>query len=161
MDSGSWKIIVAGDQIATQRAITLRVGQPQITWITVTPTVVVGYTTTAQATSIQLHFISHKVANSRHQVANSSCACTAVQRTVSQTQTLILVPQTITAACNGGIRTVTVYPTGPTVTVGSTVVRTVTDGQRTSIWTTTVSATAVCHFPSSGSSSTCYQPGSC
>ena len=50
------------------------------------------------------------------------------------------------------------YPLGPTVTVGSTVVRTVTDGQRTSLWTTTVSATAVCHYPSSGSFSTCNQP---
>lgn len=40
------------------------------------------------------------------------------------------------------------------MTVSSTVVRTATDGQVTSAWTTTVTATASCHFPNSGSSST-------
>lgn len=52
MFSGTWKIIVAGNQIATQRVINLRVGVPQTTYVTVTPTVIVGYTTTARATSI-------------------------------------------------------------------------------------------------------------
>ena len=67
--------------------------------------------------------------------------------TLSQTQSLILVPQTITANCNGGTRTVTVFPQGPTVTVRSTVVRTATDGQVTSFYTTTVLSTAYCHYP--------------
>ncbi|KAK3316662.1 hypothetical protein B0H66DRAFT_604940 [Apodospora peruviana] len=140
MKSGSWKIIVSGDQIATQRNVNLIVGAPQTVWITATPTVVVGITSTARATT--------------------------VVNTIAQTQTLILVPQTITAACNGGTRTVTVYPQGPTVTVASTVMRTATDGQVTSYLISTVSATAVCHYPTSGSSSTSYdnnpaRPTSC
>jgi len=72
-------------------------------------------------------------------------------RTQSQTQTLILVPQTVTAGCAGGTRTVTNYAQGPTVTVSSTVLRTATEGQVTSVWTTTATATASCHFPQSGS----------
>ena len=35
MRSGSWKIIVAGYQLAVQRTITLTVGVPQTTWVTV------------------------------------------------------------------------------------------------------------------------------
>ncbi len=69
--------------------------------------------------------------------------------TISQTQTLILVPATITAGCSGATRTVTNYPQGPTVTVTSTVVRMSTDGQLTSYYTTTLSTSAVCHYPSS------------
>lgn len=122
MQSGTWKIIVAGSQISSQRVITLTVGAPQTTWYTATPTVVIGVTVTAKATT--------------------------VSSTVSQTQTLILVPQTVTAACNGAARTVTIYPQGPTATVTSTVVRTATDGQLTSYWTTTVVSTATCHYPS-------------
>ncbi|KAK3332424.1 hypothetical protein B0T19DRAFT_398192 [Cercophora scortea] len=95
MTSGTWKIIVAGQQIATQRTIKLTVGAPQTTWIT----------------------------------------------------TLILVPETITTVCNGATRTVTNYPQGPTVIVSSTILRTVTDGQVTSLYTTTVSSTAECHYP--------------
>ncbi|KAM7221354.1 hypothetical protein V8F06_003322 [Rhypophila decipiens] len=121
MFSGTWKIIVAGNQIATQRVIQLVVGAAQTTWVTVTPTVVIGVTTTAGAKT--------------------------VQTTIQQTQTLILVPSTVTAACNGGTRTVTVYPQGPTVTVVSTIFRTVTDGQKTSYVTTTATATAICHLP--------------
>ncbi|KAK4211109.1 hypothetical protein QBC37DRAFT_447042 [Rhypophila decipiens] len=123
MFSGTWKIIVAGNQIATQRVIQLVVGAAQTTWVTVTPTVVIGVTTTAGAKT--------------------------VQTTIQQTQTLILVPSTVTAACNGGTRTVTVYPQGPTVTVVSTIFRTVTDGQKTSYLTTTATATAICHLPTS------------
>lgn len=121
MRSGTWKIIVSGNQIATQRTITLRIGAPETVWRTATPTVVVGVTVTARGS-------------------------TTVQ-TLSQTQTLILVPATVTQACNGGTRTVTVYPQGPTVTVSSVAVRTVTDAQVTSVYATTLSATAECHYP--------------
>lgn len=122
MRSGNWKIIVAGNQIAVQRTITLTVGVPQTTWVTATPTVVIGVTVTARATT--------------------------VQRTLSQTQTLILVPATVTAQCNGATRTVTSYNQAPTTTVRSTVIRTATDGQVvTSIYQTTVVATATCHYP--------------
>ncbi|KAG7286387.1 hypothetical protein NEMBOFW57_008696 [Staphylotrichum longicolle] len=52
MVSGRWKIVIAGRQISSQRTITLTVGQPQTTWVTkATPTVVVGYTSTAKAQS--------------------------------------------------------------------------------------------------------------
>lgn len=63
------------------------------------------------------------------------------------TETLITVPRTVTAPCSGATRTVTVYPQGSTVVVTSTAIRTATDGQVTSYWTTTVSATATCHYP--------------
>ncbi|KAK3994650.1 hypothetical protein QBC44DRAFT_367492 [Cladorrhinum sp. PSN332] len=121
MNSGVWKIIVAGNQISSQRTIGLTVGLPQTTYVTATPTVVVGYTTTARAQ-------------------------TAVT-TIIQTQTLIIVPRTVTATCTGATRTVTAYPQGTTTTVRSTVIRTETDAQVTSYWTTTVSSTARCHYP--------------
>jgi len=64
--------------------------------------------------------------------------------------TLIVVGPTVTSACTGGTRTVTNYPQGPTVTVTSIVTRTNENGAKTSFWTTTVSTTASCHYPSSG-----------
>lgn len=80
----------------------------------------------------------------------------AVQRTLTQTQTLILVPATVSAQCQGGAtRTVTSYNNAGTTTVRTTVVRTSTDGQVvTSVYQTTVLATATCHYPQSGSPST-------
>ncbi|KXX80841.1 hypothetical protein MMYC01_201899 [Madurella mycetomatis] len=128
MSSGDWKIVIAGNQISSQRIIKLTVGVPQTTWVTATPTVVVGYTTTARDQT--------------------------VLTTLVQTHTLIVVPRTVTAPCNGATRTVTVYPQTPTVVVTSTVIRTATDGQVTRYWTTTVSETASCHYPSSWSPST-------
>ena len=101
----------------------------------------IGVTVTARATSKPTTFLLL--------VDSSTNRHTAVSRTVSQTQTLILVPQTVTAACSGPTRTVTVYPQGPTITVTSAVVRTATDGQLTSYWTTTLLSTATCHYPSS------------
>jgi hypothetical protein len=69
---------------------------------------------------------------------------------------LILVPATVSAQCQGGAtRTVTSYNNAGTTTVRSTVVRTTTDGQVvTSVYQTTVVATATCHYPQSGSPST-------
>jgi hypothetical protein len=64
---------------------------------------------------------------------------------------LILVPGTVTAQCNGATQTVTNYQPGATVTRTTTVVRTQTDGAKTSYWTTTQSTQAVCHYPTSGS----------
>jgi hypothetical protein len=71
MSSGRWKIIITGDQISSQRTISLTVGVPQTTRVTVsdvippgvllaalltaqkvTPTVTIGYTTTARPQSI-------------------------------------------------------------------------------------------------------------
>ncbi|KAK4229416.1 hypothetical protein QBC38DRAFT_109107 [Podospora fimiseda] len=121
MKSGVWKIIIAGNQISTQRTIGLTVGAPQITYVTATPTVVVGVTTTARAQTILT--------------------------TILQTQTLIIVPRTVTAACPGATRTVTAYPQGTTTTVRTTVIRTETDKQVTSSLITTVTSTARCHYP--------------
>jgi len=122
MRSGAWKIVVTGYQLSVQRTINLTVGLPQTTWVTATPTVVIGVTVTARAIT--------------------------VQRTLTQTQTLILVPATVSAQCGGGgTRTVTNYNNAPTTTVRSTVVRTSTDGQVvTSVYQTTVVATATCHY---------------
>ncbi len=63
------------------------------------------------------------------------------------TETLITIPRTVATPCNGATRTVTNYGQGQTVVVTSTAVRTAMDGQVTSYWTTTVSATATCHYP--------------
>ncbi|KAH8878629.1 hypothetical protein GQ53DRAFT_86082 [Thozetella sp. PMI_491] len=122
MRSGTWRIIVSGNQLAVQRTITLTVGIPQTVVVTATPTIIIGITSTPRAQT--------------------------VMNTVSQTQTLILVPQTVTAGCSGATRTVTNYPQGPTVTVTSTVVRASTEGQLTSYYATTLVTTAVCHYPS-------------
>ncbi|KAH6617253.1 hypothetical protein F5144DRAFT_387130 [Chaetomium tenue] len=141
MSSGRWKIIIAGDQISSQRTITLTVGVPQTTRVTVssvtfsglllaaqltaqqvTPTVTLGYTTTAKAQT--------------------------VLTTLVLTETLIIVPRTVTTRCSGATRTVTGLQQGPTAVVTSTAIRTVTDDQVTSYWTTTASETASCHYPS-------------
>ncbi|KAJ9141739.1 hypothetical protein NKR23_g7708 [Pleurostoma richardsiae] len=122
MSSGTWKIIVSGQQIAVQRSITLTVGIPQTTTVIATPTIILGVTSTPRAQT--------------------------VVTTVLQTQTLILVPSTVTAACNGATRTVTNFQPGQTVTLTSTVIRTQTDAQKTSYWQTTVTSTASCHYPS-------------
>lgn len=121
MKSGNWKIILSGTQVSSQRTFSVTVGTPETTWVTATPTVVVGVTTTARAST--------------------------VLTTIVQTQTLIIVPRTITAACSGPTRTVTSYPQAPTATVRSTVTRTATDGQITSYWTTIVTTTAKCNYP--------------
>ncbi|OIW28951.1 hypothetical protein CONLIGDRAFT_401496 [Coniochaeta ligniaria NRRL 30616] len=123
MQSGTWRIIVQSSQIAVQRTVTLTVGVPQTVVTTVTPTVVLGITSTPRAQT--------------------------VQSTITQTVTLIVVGPTVTSACNGGTRTVTNYPQGPTVIITSTVIRTNENGAKTSFWTTTVSTTASCHYPSS------------
>ncbi|KAK4194999.1 hypothetical protein QBC40DRAFT_269641 [Triangularia verruculosa] len=121
MKSGNWKIILSGNQISTQRTFSVTVGVPETTYVTATPTVVVGVTTTARAST--------------------------VLTTLVQTQTLIIVPRTVTATCSGPTRTVTSYPQAPTTTVRSTVTRTETDGQITNYWTTVVTTTARCHYP--------------
>jgi hypothetical protein len=68
--------------------------------------------------------------------------------TLVLTETLIIVPRTVTTRCSGATRTVTSYQQGPTPVVTSTAIRTVTDAQVTSYWTTTSSETASCHYPS-------------
>ncbi|KAL1902869.1 hypothetical protein Sste5346_000780 [Sporothrix stenoceras] len=125
MKSGTWKIIVSGDQIAVQRTITLTVGVPQTSTVIATPTIVLGITTTPRAKTIV--------------------------NTVGQTQTLILVPQTVTANCNnnnGATQTITNIQAGRTQTVTTTVTRSVTDGVKTSQYQTTVTSQASCHYPS-------------
>jgi hypothetical protein len=121
MKSGNWKIIMSGQQVQVQRTMTFTVGVPQTITVTATPTIVLGITSTPRAAT--------------------------VLTTVQQTQTLILVPATVTAACNGQQVTVTNIPRGPTITLTSTIIRTATDGARTSFYTTTVSTSAVCHYP--------------
>jgi len=122
MSSGRWKIIISGDQISSQRTISLTVGVPKTTRVTVTPTITIGYTTTARAQT--------------------------VLTTLVLTETLIIVPRTVTTRCSGATRTVTSLQQGPTAVVTSTAIRTVTDNQVTSYWTTTASETASCHYPS-------------
>jgi hypothetical protein len=125
MKSGTWKIIMSGQQVQVQRIVTLTVGVPQTTTVTATPTIVLGITSTPRAST--------------------------VLSTIQQTATLVLVPGTVTAACSGSPVTVTQIPRGPTITITSTILRTATDGAKTSYYTTTLSTQAVCHYPTSGS----------
>jgi hypothetical protein len=104
-----------------QRIVTLTVGVPQTTTVTATPTIVLGITSTPRAST--------------------------VLSTIQQTATLVLVPGTVTAACSGSPVTVTQIPRGPTITITSTILRTATDGAKTSYYTTTLSTQAVCHYP--------------
>jgi hypothetical protein len=119
MKSGTWKIIMSGQQVQVQRSMTFTVGVPETTTVTATPTIVLGITSTPRAST--------------------------VLSTIQQTVTLILVPATVTQQCNG--QTVTSIGRAPTVTLTSTVLRTATDGARTSYYTTTFSTQAVCHYP--------------
>ena len=172
MRSGVWKIIVSGDQIAVQRSITLTVGVPQTT------TVIVRFITCYPCA--RPPWLTHRAGHPHHRSGNHNDAegqkyvsptpvfvrgrgygtgalilsLSAILTTIQQTQTLILVPATISAACNGGTQTVTNYNQGGgTQTVTSTIVRTATDGARTSQWTTTMTTGASCHYPTSASSS--------
>ncbi|KAI1868842.1 hypothetical protein JX265_006821 [Neoarthrinium moseri] len=122
MPSGQWKIILSGQQVAVQRVITLTAGLPTTVTVIATPTVIVGVTSTPKAVT--------------------------VIRTVTQTQTYIVVPQTVTKGCNDGTtRTITITPTPATVIRTSTAVRTITDDTETSTSFTIITSTAVCHFP--------------
>ncbi|KAI1372908.1 hypothetical protein F4677DRAFT_238224 [Hypoxylon crocopeplum] len=120
MTSGLYKIIISGEKIGVQRTIALTIGTPETIIITATPTVIVGVTSTPNATT--------------------------VYKTVSQTQTVALPAQTVTSACGGTTQTVTLTPKAPTVTSTYWVTRTVTDKKVTSHTTTTVTKTASCHY---------------
>ncbi|KAI2624860.1 hypothetical protein GGR54DRAFT_654590 [Hypoxylon sp. NC1633] len=120
MTSGLYKIIIQGSKIGVQRTIALTVGTPQTTIITATPTVIVGVTSTPNATT--------------------------VYSTISKTQTTALPPATVTAHCGGVTQTVTITPKPSTITSTSWVTRTVTDKKATSFTTTTVTKTASCHY---------------
>ncbi|KAI1344678.1 hypothetical protein F5Y15DRAFT_756 [Xylariaceae sp. FL0016] len=136
MPSGQWKIIISGTKMAVQRVITLTAGTPETVVITATPTVVIGLTSTPAATTV-------------------------FSTIGTQTQTLILVPKTITAPCDGPTQTLTITPKAPTVTRTSTIVRTKTDKQTTIHSSTTVTETATCHYPTSGPDSPGPRPTSC
>lgn len=149
MKSGSWKIIVSGDQIAVQRTITLTVGVPQTSTVIATPTIVLGITTTPRARS---EFLTPTPFFFRPIMSMTAVTnLKAIVNTLGQTETLILVPKTITANCNGGVatQTVTNFQPGRTQTVTSTIVRTATDGAKTSQYQTTLTTAASCHYPSS------------
>lgn len=123
MQSGTWRIILQSSQIAVQRVITLTVGVPQTTVVTATPTVTLGITSTPKASTIQ--------------------------STIYQTVTLIIVGPNVTTTCAGATKTVTVIAPTSTRTITSTVIRTSTaDTEKTSFYTTTITATASCHYSS-------------
>lgn len=122
MNSGAWKIVLQGNQIAVQRNINLSVGVPQVITVTATATVVVGVTTTAKAST--------------------------VTTTVFRTNTLVLPPETLTRSCpNGATQTRTSYVTGQTVVITSIATRTETVGGGAVSRTTTVTRSASCHLP--------------
>ncbi|TRX97247.1 hypothetical protein FHL15_002041 [Xylaria flabelliformis] len=73
--------------------------------------------------------------------------CHSVFSTIgTQTQTLILAPETVTRPCSGPTTTVTVTPPKETVITTSVVVRTTTDATTTKKSTTTTTKTASCHY---------------
>ncbi|KAI2466668.1 hypothetical protein F4781DRAFT_345952 [Annulohypoxylon bovei var. microspora] len=120
MASGLYKIVMQGEKIGVQRTIALTVGTPATITFTATPTVVVGITSTPNATT--------------------------VYKTVSQTQTVTLKPGTVKAPCDGITQTVTITPVAPTVTTIYTITRTITDKKTTKQTTTTLTKTASCHY---------------
>ncbi|KAI0842463.1 hypothetical protein F5Y06DRAFT_128052 [Hypoxylon sp. FL0890] len=120
MTSGLYKIIMQGEKIGVQRTIALTVGTPTTIIITATPTVVVGVTSTPDAST--------------------------VYKTISQTQTTTLKPGTVTKSCDGTTQTVTITPVASTVHTTYTITRTVTDKKTTKHTTTTVTKTAYCHY---------------
>lgn len=65
--------------------------------------------------------------------------------------TLIIVGPNVTTTCAGATKTVTVIAPTSTRTITSTVIRTSTaDTEKTSFYTTTITATASCHYSSPG-----------
>ncbi|KAI0881668.1 uncharacterized protein GGS22DRAFT_54808 [Annulohypoxylon maeteangense] len=120
MASGLYKIIMQGQNIGVQRTIALTAGIPTTITFTATPTVIVGITSTPDATT--------------------------VYKTISQTKTTTLKPGTIKAPCDGITQTVTITPVAPTVTTFYTITRTVTDKKTTKQTTTTLTKTASCHY---------------
>ncbi|KAI1098471.1 hypothetical protein F4804DRAFT_122926 [Jackrogersella minutella] len=120
MSSGLYKIIIQGASIGVQRTIALTAGTPSTITFTATPTVIIGVTSTPNATT--------------------------VYKTIEQTQTVTLKPGTVKAPCDGITQTVTITPVAPTVTTIYTITRTITDQKTTSHSTTTVTKTASCHY---------------
>ncbi|KAI1467795.1 uncharacterized protein F4812DRAFT_427609 [Daldinia caldariorum] len=120
MTTGIYRIVLTGNTIRFQRTIALIVGVPEVVTVTATPTVVVGVTSTPEATTIY--------------------------KTITKTLTSTLPPATATIPCDGTTQTVTITPTEPTVTSTSSITRTVTDGKVTSYSTTTITKTAYCHY---------------
>ncbi|KAI0853094.1 hypothetical protein F5Y00DRAFT_257746 [Daldinia vernicosa] len=120
MSSGLYKIIISGSAIGVQRTIALTVGTPDVITITATPTVIVGVTSTPNATTIY--------------------------KTIAQTLTSTLPPATVTTPCDGTTQTLTITPTAPTITSTYLITRTVTDKEVTSYSTTTITKKAYCHY---------------
>ncbi|KAI0873238.1 hypothetical protein GGS24DRAFT_404933 [Hypoxylon argillaceum] len=123
MPSGQWKIIISGANVAVQRVINLTSVISSTVVVTATPTVIIGITSTPKPTTV-------------------------FSTIGTQTQTLILVPPTLTTACVGSTTTVTVTPTKATVIEVSLIVRTTIDATVTKQSTTTTTKTAYCHYTS-------------
>lgn len=163
MQSGTWRIILESSQIAVQRTITLTVGVPQTVVATVCDLPVSIQDSVASTDSSRLPpplcwaLRAHRQARVIRPRGRTTpywpevlTFSAAVLSTITQTVTLIVLGPTVTSVCDGHTKTVTDHPPGTTVTVTSTVVRTTEEGEKTSFSTTTVSATAFCHYPSSG-----------
>ncbi|KAI0855915.1 hypothetical protein F4860DRAFT_429683 [Xylaria cubensis] len=121
MSSGQWRIVISGVNVAVQRVINLTSVSPSTVTVTATPTVIVGITSTPNPTTV-------------------------FSTIGTQTQTLILAPETVTRPCSGPTTTVTVTPPKETVITTSVVVRTTTDATTTKKSTTTTTKTASCHY---------------
>ncbi|KAI0911262.1 hypothetical protein F4823DRAFT_561102 [Ustulina deusta] len=123
MSSGQWRIVISGVNVAVQRTINLTSVAPSTVFVTATPTVVVGITSTPNPTTV-------------------------FSTIGTQTQTLVLDPGTVTTACSGSTTTVTVTPTKATIVTTSVVMRTTTDQTITQSSTTKITKTASCHYTS-------------
>ncbi|KAH9885160.1 hypothetical protein F4778DRAFT_513572 [Xylariomycetidae sp. FL2044] len=120
MASGTWKIILSGQNIGVQRTISLAVGSPETITVTITPTVIIGITSTPPASTIY--------------------------QTLTKTYSYILVPQTVTTPCSaGGTKTITASVPSKTEVQTWVITKTITD-QTTKYYATTVTQTAYCHY---------------
>ncbi|KAK4467169.1 hypothetical protein QBC42DRAFT_247069 [Cladorrhinum samala] len=130
MPSGRWSIVIQADNSDFQvvREFELTVAVPQRITVTITPTVVVGMTSTEQDITLS--------------------------KTAILTSLSILPPPTVTAPCSSlglsSTQTVTAYPPVSYATFRTTVLHTRTVGSVTSNYHTTVVATPTCHGGRSG-----------
>ncbi|KAM7203054.1 hypothetical protein V8F33_002402 [Rhypophila sp. PSN 637] len=126
MHNGDWTIVLQAETVNFQvvREFRITVTTPEKVYTTVTPTVVVGVTTTAKGVTIQT--------------------------TLTETDTTYADAPTITDhACSEALRTQTLtrWLPAPVTTIEVTIAQTSTIGTHTSYYATTQTVVAVCRYP--------------
>ncbi|KAK1768270.1 hypothetical protein QBC33DRAFT_558430 [Phialemonium atrogriseum] len=123
MTSGEWSVIIQSQDFdfAVERVFTLTVGAADVVTVTVVPTVVVGVTSTPEATTIT--------------------------NDIYETDIFTAEPGTVTQECEVPTQTIVQYIPGETTTVYTTIQRVETNGAVTQYYDTTLESWASCHWP--------------